>query len=614
MKNGNDCFNPREIKLLTWSLRGTPLYILLIVIAKLATGCVTVEGDDPDTIVVIDNNDCDGGVPDTDAAPSPDASPDAAPVLPFLHFQFGGPLSGTEVATGAQNEPVLCYNMSANADMEIRRFRVRLSAQHGFLLNGSTPRFGDIKIVGGSGNVIAGPMELDVGGSSWTQTFVMNDVFGLAAGQTTGGCIQLDVSADPGLHNEHIAVALLPFESGDVVVTGDNSELQPAQSDIGSGLSTELVLKAPTGVMTYTLAPDDTESAAGIVVGGSTNVVLAKYRFTATGDSLKQTKLRFRLSDVVFDPSVPHGVAQVTLWDGTTQIGSAVPPNGSGFVDFSSFAFVVPQDFTKTLTVKATLNQVGPAAANSGIDVGVTLCAGNNDGPCWTGGPEPQEDGTYEVRSAATNAVVDTIGNSGNIQGRTKILRKTKPTVVLNSLPTSTLSNGTQTISRFTITADAAGNVSLKTILLQSTLVDTGSAILSISSPTLREVGQGTNLPIVPFAVTCTAGSNCITQLTFATEEVIAAGTSRTYELRVNVTGADTAGESISTKLLGDTTRVTGSLAGFHGEVVGTGAYHFIWSDMSAIPHSAVVGGSADWTNGRFVRVLPTDTQTLVRD
>ena len=49
--------------------------------------------------------------------------------------------------------------------------------------------------------------------------------------------------------------------------------------------------------------------------------------------------------------------------------------------------------------------------------------------------------------------------------------------------------------------------------------------------------------------------------------------------------------------------------------------YNFIWSDNSAIPHNDVVGttedgedaaASNDWTNGLYVKVLPTDSQTVL--
>lgn len=372
------------------------------------------------------------------------------------------------------------------------------------------------------------------------------------------------------------------------------------------------------GIMTYTLAPDDTESEARIVVGGTT-AVLAKFRFTAQHDSLKLTKVRFRLTDVAFDPSVPHGVNSLSLYDGSTLVAGPVPPNGSGYADFSSFAFVVPQDGSKTLTVKAALNQVGPVGADTGIDVGVTLCAGNNDGPCWTGGPEPMEDGTYEVRSATSDVVVDTIGPY-NIQGRTKILRKTKPTVSLASPPNSVLTNGTRIVSRFTVTADAAGMVSVKSLAFEVALHDNGGAWLAVWYPSIREVGMGTDLPTTNSAVGCTTGptpelanGNCLFHMPFANEQIIAAGQSKTYELRITVSGADVSGESISTKLLGDTGRITGSIGTQGDMITGSSALHrFIWSDNSKIPHSDLPSGSADWTNGHLVRGLPTDTQTLV--
>ncbi len=451
-----DCFNKRERALLKGCFYAAPLYLMAILVIAQLTGCITIEGDEPDVIVINDHEGCDAGVPNMDAATTPDASTDANPSV---------------------------------------------------------------------------------------------------------------------------------------------------------------------GVMTYALAPDDTESAAGIVVGGSTNVVLAKYRFMAQGESLKQTKLRFRLTDVVFDPSVPHGVNSLSLYDGTTLVAGPVPPNGSGFVDFSGFAFVVPQDGWKTLTVAGVPNQVSPIGADTGIDIGVTLCAGSNDGPCWTGGPEPMEDGTFEVRSAVTDAVVDTIGDSGNVQGRAKILRKSRPTVTLANLPTSTLSNGTQTIAHVTITADAAGSNSLKSLAFEVALADRGGAWLAVWTPSIREVGMGADLPTTNSAVGCTTGPTpelangvCLFHMPFANEQVIAAGQSKTYELRITVSGADASGESISTKLLGDTGRITGSIGTQGDMITGSSALqHFVWSDNSSAAHNDLPGGSADWTNGHLVRGLPTDMQTLVR-
>ena len=302
---------------------------------------------------------------------------------------------------------------------------------------------------------------------------------------------------------------------------------------------------------------------------------------------------------------------------------------------FSAFSFVVSKDTSKTLTVKGDLNQVSPSGVASGLNVQVTLCSGASIGICDSSyGVDP--DGTFEVRgTSAGSSTLDTVGDSGIISGNEKRLRKTKPTVSLASLPTSTLSNGTQVISRFTVTADAAQQISLKTVSFELNLNNVSGTALSVTSPAVREVGQGSDLSASTTAavLNCTGSATCSFPITFASEQTISAGTSKTYELRATVAGADASGESLSTKLLGDTAQVTGEIDSAAGvgaangidDLDGTaadGAYNFIWSDNSVIPHNDTTatnaatdaaGSSNDWTNGRFVKVLPSDAQTMTR-
>ena len=61
------CYNPREIALLKWSLKVAPFYFMTVIAVGLATGCVTVEGDDPDVIVVVE--------PDEPEQPEPQPEP-----------------------------------------------------------------------------------------------------------------------------------------------------------------------------------------------------------------------------------------------------------------------------------------------------------------------------------------------------------------------------------------------------------------------------------------------------------------------------------------------------------------------------------------------------------
>ena len=95
--------------------------------------------------------------------------------------------------------------------------------------------------------------------------------------------------------------------------------------------------------------------------------------------------------------------------------------------------------------------------------------------------------------------------------------------------------------------------------------------------------------------------------------------------MRVTIGGTLVTGDSVSLKLDGEpaivveTDDVTGTAPAL--AINGT-ARNFIWSDMSGAPHIDSVdvandGGadiaSTDWTNGSYVKVLPTDTQTMTK-
>lgn len=367
---------------------------------------------------------------------------------------------------------------------------------------------------------------------------------------------------------------------------------------VNDGDTTKVTITS-TGSMTYALAPDDTESEAGLVIAGQSGVVLGKIRLTAANEELKQTKLRVGLVNA----NAASSVVDMSLYDGSTLVAGPVTVSGTN-TDFSGMNFVVPKDGSKTLTVKATLNTIS-AGATSGRDLQIVVDTTSVDGQA-----------NFEYRGTSSSTVVTAQPSGTDITGRSKIIRKTKPTVSLASLPTSTLSNGTQVVARFTVTADSAQQVSLKTISFEMNLNNVGSAALALTSPAIREVGQGSDLSATTTSavLNCTAATSvtCDFPISFTNEQSIAAGTSKTYELRMTVAGADTSGESISSKLTGDTVVATGALADSGRQVTST-AYNFIWSDNSAIPHNDTDAGSADWTNGTFVKVLPSDTQTMSR-
>jgi hypothetical protein len=292
-------------------------------------------------------------------------------------------------------------------------------------------------------------------------------------------------------------------------------------------------------------------------------------------------------------------------------------------------AFVVPKDGEKVLTVKGLLNSVGVGGGTSGTDLAVTLCNGDN---ASTSGICGVDSGTFEVRgTSAGSSTLDTMGNSGDIAGNAKIARRTKPTVTLATLPTDTLTNGDVVAMRFTVAADAGQKVSLKKMTFELGLNAITVNSTSSTGSGVHKIGDSDNIAgSYIMSGTCTGTGTCTMAVSFTSEQVIPAGGSNTYELIVPVTAA-AAGDSLSTKLLSDSAQVTGELETFGlsapnalgiDDLDGTdntAAYNFLWSDNSANPHNDTTSsgattddaGSNDWTNGRFVKTLPTSQQTL---
>ena len=426
----------------------------------------------------------------------------------------------------------------------------------------------------------------------------------IAAGQTKSLKVNCDISnSAPG--SERVAFKVTGLTAQDPDGTSVTASGTPVNST-----PTTIITITSTGTMSYSLAPDDTESEAGLVVAGTTSV-LAKLRLTAQNEELKQTKLRISLVN-----AVQSSVVSMSLYDGATLVAGPVPLSGQN-ADFSGFNFVVPKDGSKTLSVKAVLNTIS-SGATSGADLQVSADVQNS------------ASGTFEYRGTSSSTVVTYHATGADVTGNSKILRKTKPTVSVAALPTTTLTNGTMVLGRVTITADSAEQVSLKSILWTVNRSDTANTVTNGGGQSgMREVGQGSHITGSASTSAACAGAagTCTIQSTFTSEQVIAAGTSKTYELVMTVGSAGT-NDTMSTNISNDTALVTGELEVGGTQIddedsaeSGTAAYNFAWSDNSGIPHTNADGGTADgedaaasndWTNGLYVKVLPTDSQTVL--
>lgn len=366
-----------------------------------------------------------------------------------------------------------------------------------------------------------------------------------------------------------------------------------------------------TGNVTVAVAPDDTESEAGIVIAG-TESVLAKFRFTAANEQMTVNKLQLLVvptsSATATSSDSSDEVPVVKLYDGLTQVGATsgytVQASGdsSGIAVIENLGWIIPKDGSKTLTVKGTLNTIS-GGADTGSSVYVSAHASN-----------------FEAQGASAKDTSITAAT-----GNQKVVYKTKPTIATPTAASTKLTVGQIPVMRFKIKADGPEQVAWKKIQFKVSMTGaTMSAVDAVPGTTgnitLKDVSAGSNLNISSaFSSTSTStaeevgiqgGNTGYVALILNSEQVISAGAEKEYELQLTfagVSGTVGAASVIANIHRTETTLVSATtVTGVESTVNGTPS--FIWSDYSVTSHSE---STADWANGVLVKIMPSSLITI---
>ncbi|MDD4987149.1 MAG: hypothetical protein PHQ43_15535, partial [Dehalococcoidales bacterium] len=227
------------------------------------------------------------------------------------------------------------------------------------------------------------------------------------------------------------------------------------------------------GTLTLAAAPDTPESAI-VTVGasgvGKADVVFLKVDFTANREDIDIKTLSV---DRVYRGDADF--TAISLWDGTTQLGvdqtlvNSGQDNSSSTFSFPSGSYWrIPAGTTKTLTIKGDLSGVKT------VDAGGTI---TGDAPkiCLASSTVAQGVSSGTAISANTAAIC------GNYQ----VLHKSKPTVAAASLPTTTLGSGEKTLYRWTVTADSKGAIGWMKVIFDI------SGSVHIDSTNIGTIGYG---------------------------------------------------------------------------------------------------------------------------
>ena len=398
----------------------------------------------------------------------------------------------------------------------------------------------------------------------------------------------------------------------------------------------------------------DTNSPSYKIVGaGQTGVELIKIKFSATNEDIDLKQLALLMSSAATNSPIDLVGRQVTIWDGASQIGTAVFPNNDTATSsqIAVGSFRIPRDGARVLTIKgdiAAITTSGPMT-HSG-DLLIVDYDGANVGL----------NGNYGTGVASGSTISGPTGVNGSSAGSSQGVRimKAYPTVAYQSLPSTILPAGTtanQKLYRFSVTANN-GDVAMykfRIILGSSTLQATTSLNslyvytdagysnkdTTFSSTGLINAGQCINVKANP-ALTLLNGSGPMSVDFYpdktgcnqgTTTYIISSGVTRYFEMQAtvaNVSAVSTSKDSVTAYLAGDSaypTVVPGAIggAGIAMSSAGTstnaslilGDYvpgintdsnnSFIWSPISTTTQNTRF--DLDFTNGYQVVGLPSN-------
>lgn len=394
-------------------------------------------------------------------------------------------------------------------------------------------------------------------------------------------------------------------------------------SSSASGTSTGATVPAGTLIV----EPYNQRVSTILVAGGDAWQNVAQYRAVAGSEEVVIDRLAVRLAVGVSD-----SVSQVGIWKDGALIGFNVFPTGiqTADIDLSSNPIRVPAGGTAIFQVVARLANVQASSAVGSINIingrrQIAVELGHDLGSVSWGAVYA---GKYDVHARGSASGADLYAAYATAVPSTFIIRRSKPVITPQTLPTHTLSGATdQNLIKFQVTADPAGAVALKKMTFRLTMVHAASSTYALNNFRLRRGMSDVPLTDVRIVnaggmdITGTsssvAGTDATVVVSFRNEDVVT-GSGNLYTLHAFVNGMVAPGDKLITAfnrsvsggaetgyLTMDGARAAvGTLPGPHldASIVAddTTDYTtgFLWSDLSEVPHVAQPGrsgGSYDW-------------------
>jgi hypothetical protein len=328
------------------------------------------------------------------------------------------------------------------------------------------------------------------------------------------------------------------------------------------------------------------------IILGETDTKLAEFRATAIDEAIRITKVHVTSTG---DASSLTEV-KIRVKGSDTVVGTAVLSSGNSQNATSTLTtpVVIEKDATKTIEVWATTGVVVKPDASSGAKSGNSILLA----------VKPNSFEAYGEASGEKLTVT-----SADVSGNTMVLRKSKPTITVQTID-STLSSGSEKqLIKFQVSADAAGDIAWKKITFS---ISTTTHVTDLTSFKLYRGATDITSDSVSSTLSAydSTTNDVYTLVLKDGKEEVVSGSGVQYTLAATPTlTSPVSGDSITTKIKAETatTVYTGPYVSYTDvltdNVGGANAAHadfFLWSDLSD-PGSPVVT-NVDWTNGARVK------------
>jgi hypothetical protein len=371
----------------------------------------------------------------------------------------------------------------------------------------------------------------------------------------------------------------------------------------GSTLSGNTMTVASGGALT--VVEDSSSPAYKLAAAGTTGNTLGVLRFTGTNEDMRLDRVALQMSNSAASSS-PDNLTQVTLWDGATQVGTALFAGTRYATSTLSSTVTIPANGFKTITIKGDLASIGTgmATTSNGVLIEVDYDGADSTGTRAIG----LQSGTTINQSSSSDTDVDGV----------RVFRS-YPTSVAGQTSglTSTLINGTNTLYRFSITSSNTGlGIGLDEITLNIATTSATTTNVKLYAYTDASFSQAVAGFTDGLLVTVAAPISGDNEFDLGdTELQIPAGSTYYFKVTGETSIVATTGSSqVSTKIVGDSAYISGlALTALAATVDSDTNDNFIWSGNATTTSEST---NVDWTNGFGIPGLPsggTDVFTLSR-